>query len=105
METRQVLDTNIIMESKSGLTTILNVVEYPKAINHDFDILWPEKEDFIMAVEMMSILYAQGKPIPAMDVILAGMCLNRGLELRTKDRHFLNIKNIRPDFKLSLIKN
>lgn len=102
MEARQVLDTNTLIEAKSGLTTILSVVEYPRALEHDFEVLWPEKEDFILAVEIMSLLYSRGKPIPAVDVIISSMCINRNLELKTKDRHFLNIEEIRPDFKVSM---
>ncbi len=101
MET-QVLDTNTLMGAKSGLTTIFSLVEYPKAIKHEFEVLWPEKEDFILAIELMAMLYERGKPIPAIDVIISSMCINRMLELKTKDRHFSSIKEIRQDFKVAI---
>ena len=100
METHKVLDTSALMEAKSGLTTVFSVVEYPKAVEYDIEILWPEKEDFILAIRLMAGLYSAGKPIPGIDVLIASMCLNRGLELKTKDRHFLKVKEIRADFKV-----
>lgn len=32
------------------MTTTFDIVEYPKAVNYDFDMPWPEKEDVILAV-------------------------------------------------------
>jgi len=88
------------MDIKKGLTTIFSIVEYPKSISYDLEVLWPEKEDFILAIELMSVLFERGKPIPAIDVLIASMCLNRKLELKTGDKHFSNIKDIRIDFQV-----
>ena len=102
MATPQVLDTSILIETKAGFTTIFSLIEYPKAINYEIEILWPEREDYILAIELMAALFNKGKPIPAIDALIASICLNRQLTLRTKDRHFLNIKEIKPDFKVEI---
>ncbi len=33
-----------------------------------------------------------GKPVPAIDVLIAAICIRRDLKLLTKDKHFLYIK-------------
>lgn len=100
----EVFDTNLLMEGKGKLTTIFNLVEYPKAVEGEFEVLFPEKRDYYKAIEIMSQLYERGRPIPALDVILASMCLNRNLTLRTKDIHFRNVEEVSPDFKLKIDK-
>jgi len=41
-----------------------------------------------------------GKPLPAIDIIVAAMALNRNMKLVTSDEHFAVIREIRQDFKL-----
>ena len=42
-----------------------------------------------------------GKPLPAIDIIVAAMALNRNMKLVTSDdKHFAVIREIRQDFKL-----
>jgi len=98
-----VLDTNLLIEGKRGLTTIFNVIEYPPATG-ECRILFPQKEDYFKALEIMVKLREIGKPSPAMDVIIAAMCIRRGLKLITKDMHFSSIKEVEPDFIVKLIK-
>lgn len=103
MEEGPVLDTGLLIEGQTGLTTIFSVVEYPKVLEREgLGILWPVKDDFLYAVEVMIDLLKKGRPIPSTDVLIASMCLRRRLELATKDRHFKEIQNIRPELKLSL---
>ncbi len=83
----EVLDTNLLMEG-SGISTILNAVEYLKVIEGDHELLFPTRKDFILSVEMAGKLLGKGTPLPAVDIIIAAMCLNRGYVLRTKDAHF-----------------
>jgi predicted nucleic acid-binding protein len=96
-----VLDTNLLIEGKVGLTTIFNVIEYPPA-TRKCRILFPRKEDYLKAIEIMVKLREIGKPSPAMDVIIAAMCIRRNLKLLTKDIHFLSIKEVEPDFIVEL---
>jgi len=44
-----------------------------------------------------------GKPTPAIDVLIAAMCIRRDLRLLTKDKHFLFIKEVEPDFMVHVI--
>ncbi|NOZ76643.1 MAG: PIN domain-containing protein [Euryarchaeota archaeon] len=104
MEKDEVVDTNLLMEGKGSLTTILNIIEYPKAVEGEVDVLFPGQEDYNKAIEVMARLYEKGTPVPAVDVILAAMCLNRKLALRTRDRHFKVIAEAFPGFKVRLEK-
>ena len=97
-----VLDTNLLIEGRRGITTIFNVIEYPPATK-GCRILFPHKEDYLKAIEIMVKLRRIGKPSPAMDVIIAAMCIRRGLRLLTKDAHFIPIKEVEPDFIIELI--
>jgi hypothetical protein len=90
------------MEGRGKLTTIFNVVEYPKAVEREVEILFPDKKDYYRAIEIMTQLYEIGKPVSALDVILASMCLNRELTLRTKDMHFQQISEVSSKFKLKI---
>jgi hypothetical protein len=98
----EVFDTSLLMEGKGKLTTILNLVEYPKALEEEMEVLFPDKRDYYRAIEIMVKLYETGKPIPALDAILAGMCINRKLTLRTRDVHFQRVAEVSHDFKLKM---
>jgi len=104
METREVLDTTLLIEGKIGLTTAFNVVEYPKALESENDVLWPEREDHVTGIPIMVDLLKAGTPLPATDVLIAAVCIKRGFKLLTKDTHFKNMKSVRPSFKLQLLK-
>jgi predicted nucleic acid-binding protein len=90
------------MEKKEGLTTIFSVIEYPKALKMKIEILWPKREDYTRAIEIMSGLLEIGKPVPAIDILIASMCVNRNLILNTSDEHFKFIKRVEPELKLKM---
>ncbi len=98
----EVLDTNLLIEGRRGLTTILNVIEYPPA-SKGSRLLFPKREDFLKSIEIMVKLREIGKPVPAMDVIIAAMCMRRDLKLLTKDRHFLFVKEVEPEFRVEVL--
>ncbi len=104
MEATEVLDTNLLMEGRAGLTTAFNVVEYPKSLERNVEVLWPVREDFVAAIGIMIDLLNAGTPVPAVDVLVAAMCINRGFKLLTKDEHFAAIRSVRATFKLSVAK-
>lgn len=81
--------------------TIFSAIEYPPAIEH-CQIIWPETGDFVRAIELAKRLREVGRPIGAIDTLIAGMCINRGFELMTKDADYKWVKMIEPDFKLKL---
>ncbi len=86
-----------------GFTTVFNVVEFPKALDFEqLTVIYPELEDYEESVEISSELLQRGKPLPAIDILLAAMCIRRNLSLATRDSHFTAIKTVRKDFKLNL---
>jgi hypothetical protein len=101
MEEDEIFDTNLLIEGKGGLTTIFNVIEYPKVLEREIEILFPEKKDFLKAIEIMAVLLKKGKPIPALDVIIASMCLGRDVPFHTKDKHFEIIRKEFPTFRVT----
>lgn len=103
MEENEILDTSLLIEGKTGLTTAFNVVEYPKALEQKVEVVWPAKEDFMTAIGIMVDLLKSGTPVPALDVLIAAICVNRGFKLLTKDEHFRAIGSVRPAFRLSLV--
>ena len=103
MEANKVLDTNLLIDGETGITTILNVIEYPKSLEkQDNEILWPTRGDYLTAIEIMVLLVEAGKPIPAIDVLLSAICLNRKMTLVTKDRHFNYVKSVKKDLSLEI---
>jgi hypothetical protein len=49
-------------------------------------------------------LLKSGTPVPAIDVMIAATCINRGHKLLTKDEHFNAIRAVRTTFKLAVVK-
>ena len=102
MEEIEVLDTNLLIEGKSGLTTVFNLLEYPPAIYHG-DFLWPERIDYERALLLASKLRLQGTPVGCTDMLIASMCLVRNFTLITRDHDFQHIKKIETEFKLKIV--
>ncbi|AMM53556.1 type II toxin-antitoxin system VapC family toxin [Pyrococcus kukulkanii] len=105
---KKLYDTNVLIEagrlkkSLSGYTTIFNLIEYPKAALFSLTFLYPSKEEFNLAVRISKELVKKGKPVPAVDILITAIALNRGLTLVTKDRHFLMIKELYPELKVEI---
>ena len=99
-------DTNVLIrgckENKrlQGFTTVLNLIEFPKALTLDLQVLFPSSSDFKLALRLSTELYNIGSPIPTVDVVIAAMALNRGLRLVTMDKHFFIIQEVNKDFQL-----
>lgn len=110
MET-DLYDTNVLINAYQtrqpldGSTTILNIIEFPKGLELNLQVLLPSKSDYVLAVKLSKDLLKTGKPIPAVDIIIAAIALNRNLRLITKDGHFNFIRDIREDFKASIEKD
>jgi len=87
-----------------GFTTILNIVEFPKALDlKELGILYPTVEDYDEALKMAVSLLKVGKPAPAIDILIAAVCIRRGLLLLTTDVHFTHIKSIKSEFNVRLV--
>ena len=91
-------------QAARGFTTILNIVEFPKALDlKELGILYPTVEDYEEALKIAVSLLKIGKPVPAIDIVIAAMCLRRGLLLLTTDVHFTHVKLIKSEFNVRLI--
>jgi len=100
MEKIEIYDTKLIIEGKGKITTIFNIIEYPKALKRHLEVIYPDNRDYDKAIELMTKLLKKGTPIPTIDLLIASICINHGFILRTKDKHFEKISEIEPKFKL-----
>ena len=62
-----------------GYISILTVVEYPPVVRYARVVLYPEKRDYALAVKWQVELRRRGKPLPAVDLVIATQAYNRGL--------------------------
>jgi len=86
-----------------GFTTILNIIEYPKSIDYfpNIKIIYPSLKDYETAISLSKELYAIGKNIPAIDILIASISYNLNLTIISQDKHFDYVKEVWDDFKLS----
>ncbi len=99
MEEDKILDASSLIAKETGLTTIFGIIEYPPA-SESCDILFPDEHDFEKAVDIAWKLRKAGKPVGAIDILVASMCINRNKKLITKDMDFRMIKFVEPEFLL-----
>jgi tRNA(fMet)-specific endonuclease VapC len=105
-----VYDTNQLIallrsgkDSIKGLTTIFNIIEFPKALElKELNVIYPTIDDYDESLRVSAALVETGKPLPAIDILVASMCIRRGQTLYTADKHFMSIKSVRREFKLKL---
>lgn len=95
----KIYDTSAVIElikkktmKKAPYVSIMTVVEYPPALNYAERIIYPTREDYLLAVERQSKLRRQGFPPPATDLIIAAQAVNRNLVLVTRDKHSKTLK-------------
>ncbi len=102
METDALLDTSILIEEKKGLTTMISVVEHPKAAHYEVHVIYPVLQDWNTAFQLSSKLYAQGTPCSVPDLLIASIALRLNLTVRTKDHDFQVIQKVAPELCVSL---
>ena len=102
MAENEILDTNLLIRGELGDSTIFSAIEYPKVIDADVKLLVPARKDYLLAIEIAADLYRAGTPLPALDIIIAAMCINRHRVLRTRDSHYKAIADVRPELELRL---
>ncbi len=101
---KNLYDTNKLIElykkkeSVSGYTTILNVIEFPKALEFNLTIIYPSKSDYRLAIKISTELLKIGKPIPAVDILISAIAINNGLRVVTLDKRFLLVKEVISEF-------
>ncbi|ASJ13774.1 PIN domain-containing protein [Thermococcus radiotolerans] len=87
-------DTNVLIDAAksgkplNGYTTVLNVVEFPRALELGLTVITPSLEDYLLAIKISQAMVRKGTPVPAVDAIVAAVAMNRELTLVTKDKHF-----------------
>ncbi len=75
-------------------------MEYPKALEKRFVVVFPKSNDYERALNISAKLYLIGKPIPAIDVLIASMALNRKIAVISKDKHFDAVQEVESDLIL-----
>ncbi len=109
MEALKLYDTSAVIElivKKKvdvipGLITIFTAIEYPPSVTKAVEILYPTKDDYALAIKWQVELRKRGTPLPAVDLVIAAMAYNNGLELITLDKHFTIIQEIEPKIRIS----
>ncbi len=102
-DTNRLIDAYRGGESLDGYTTILNLIEFPKAMDFDLRVMFPSKSDYHLALMISTELLKIGKPIPAVDSIIAAVAINNKLKLVTKDKRFLWVKEFNKGFKVDVV--
>ena len=88
----------------SGLTTIFNILEFPKALNlKGLTVVYPITQDYDEALLLASKLLSKSRPLPAIDLLIAAICLRLKARLLTKDEHFAQLKLVRETFRFELV--
>ncbi|MBS7636634.1 PIN domain-containing protein [Candidatus Bathyarchaeota archaeon] len=78
--------------------------QFPKALDFkDLSVIYPNVEDYDEALKISASLLRKGKPIPAIDISMAAMCLRRDLTLATGDERFRRVRSVRKEFKIELV--
>lgn len=103
-------DTNVLIDMMregvdeiEGSTTSLNLIEFPKAAKFkELKVIVPGRDDFDLAFELASLLLKKGNPIPAVDLVIAAVALNRDMILHTTDKHFEMIQQVNNHLSLEL---
>lgn len=101
---KNLYDTNKLIElykneeSVNGYTTILNVIEFPKALELDLRVLYPSKSDYRLAIKISTELLKIGKPLPAVDILISAIAINNGLRVVTLDKLFMLVKEVISEF-------
>jgi len=102
-------DTNVLIEAAksgkalNGYTTVLNVVEFPRALELGLTVITPSLEDYLLAIKISQAMVRKGTPVPAVDAIVAAVAMNRELTLVTNDKHFEWIKEEFEGLKLQSV--
>ncbi len=107
---KKLYDTSILIDlwnsnirSLEAYTTIFSIIEFPKALLiKNLIVLYPTREDFDAAILIAKDLLKIGKPVGAIDIIIASIALRKGLVIVTSDSDFEYIKKVRPDLKVEL---
>jgi len=112
-----IIDTNIVIDmvkAKKDITeniTAITYVEYPKIISYKGfkgSIIFPNREEYILAHRIQMKLLEQGKPQQFSDLLIAAIAVTEKEKLITKDKDFeiiqKAIKELQYDFDVKILK-
>jgi len=95
-----ILDTSIVIDRvrenkpiNEDITAVI-FVEYPRIIYYKYfygGIIFPIKNDFVLAHRIQLELLKMGKPQAFADLLVAAIAVNRDEELVTRDTDFTHI--------------
>ena len=85
---------------KSATQPYSTSIEFPKALELNLTVLYPSKSDYNLALKISTELLKIGKPIPAVDVVISAIAINKKLRIVTRDKHFLFVKDVVKDFEV-----
>lgn len=105
------LDTNIIikcnkLESKPfrlklTYTTILSIIEYPIASRNDeLSVIYPSFTHYDQSLKYALFLRKKGTPIPAIDILIGAITVEKNLILVSDDSHFESLEAVEPRLKV-----
>jgi len=95
-----ILDTSIVIDrvkEKKPIhedITAVTFVEYPRIVFYKYfygGIIFPIKDDFVLAHRIQLELLRMGKPQAFADLLVAAIAINRDEELVTCDKDFIHI--------------
>jgi len=102
-DTSYLIDAMKAGRELSGLTTIFNILEFPKALSlKRLTVVYPASRDYEEALRLSSRLLAKGTPLPAVDVLIAAVCVRLKARLLTKDEHFAQLKAVSETFRFQV---
>ena len=110
MKISRLHDTNSLIDKKKlgeqfkdgeDYTTIYSIIEYPKALGLDnLTIVFPTKVAYEEAIKIAIDLLKNGTPVPAIDILIASIAIEKDIGLITNDKHFNYIKSVKPNLKI-----
>lgn len=99
-DTSKLIDAYKNNEYLHGCTTILNLIEFPKAVDFNLKVIFLSKLDYSLALRISTELLKISKPIPAIDAVIAAIAINNGLNFVTKTGIFSLSKRLEKTSKL-----
>jgi len=102
-DTSYLIDATKVGQELSGFTTIFNMPEFPKVLEFKgLTVVYPTAQDYDEALRLSTRLLARGTPLPAVDVLIAAVCLRMKARLLTKEEHFEKVKLASETFRFQL---
>lgn len=98
-----IVDTNIVIdrvradEAIPENICIVSSIEFPPVLDSDLfegDVYTLTSEDQVLAVRLQKRLRDEGEAVPAPDILIAAVAINRDEKVLTNDEDFEQIKSV-----------